>query len=411
MSITFADIPANLRVPFVAVEIDATLANQGPSLINYEALLIGQSLASGTALDDTLHKVTSAEAVALLAGRGSILHRMAIAWYASNAFTSLTIAVVGDGGSQATGTLTVIGVATADSSFAVYCGGVRVPVSVNDTDDQDAIAAAIAAAINLDTNLAITAAAVLGVVTATFNNGGLVGNEYDLRVNFLEGEELGAGITSITVAAMAGGATAPSLTAIIAALGDTWYQVWAHPYNDAVSLTAIENELSRRFGPLVMVDGVAITSAALSHSALITLGDGRNSQHSEIIAQPGDNTLTPPMEFAAETAAIVAKEAANDPARPFQTLAMRNAISPAEADLFTLSERNLLLFDGIATSKSAAGGVTRLDRLITTYQTAPGGGADTAFLDVTTMLTLLFLRFNFRNRMQKIIAQYIGNTS
>jgi phage tail sheath gpL-like len=176
--------------------------------------------------------------------------------------------------------------------------------------------------------------------------------------------------------------------------------VWAHPYIDSTNLTAIETELASRFGPLRSIDGIAITSAAGSFSTLTTLGDGRNSQHSVIVAQPGATPLTPPMEFAAEVAALVALHGAADPARPFQTLAMTRVMAPAEDDQWSLDERNLMLYDGIATTKRAAGGVVQLERIITTYQTSPAGAADTAYLDATTLLTLLYLRYDWRTRIQ-----------
>lgn len=78
-------------------------------------------------------------------------------------------------------------------------------------------------------------------------------------------------------------------------------------------------------------------------------------------------------------------------------------MGPAEADLFTLTERNLDLYDGIATSKVAAGGVVQIERLITTYKTNAAGGVDTAYLDATSVLTLMYLRYSFR---QRILARY-----
>jgi phage tail sheath gpL-like len=104
------------------------------------------------------------------------------------------------------------------------------------------------------------------------------------------------------------------------------------------------------------------------------------------------------MEFAAAVAAVVALNANIDPARPFQTLALACVLEPAESDLFTNTERNLLLFDGVSTSK-ASGGVVQIERLVTTYQTNGAGASDPSYLDATTMLTLLYLRFSFRNRI------------
>jgi phage tail sheath gpL-like len=43
--------------------------------------------------------------------------------------------------------------------------------------------------------------------------------------------------------------------------------------------------------------------------------------------------------------------------------------------------------------------VVQLDRIITTYQTNAAGAEDTAYLDATTMLTLLYFRYSWRVRL------------
>jgi phage tail sheath gpL-like len=183
-------------------------------------------------------------------------------------------------------------------------------------------------------------------------------------------------------------------------MADLWFHVWTHPYTDSTNLPAIEAELLSRFGPMRSLDGIAFTSMSGSFGTHTTLGSARNSPHSVIVAQPGASPLMPPMEFAAEVAAVVAIAAAADPARPFQTLALTRAIAPAETDQWSNEERNLFLFDGIATTKRVVGGGVQLERMITTYQTSPAGADDTAYLDATTLLTLMYLRYSFRVRMQ-----------
>lgn len=401
MAITFDQIPGQLRVPFVGAEFNASQASQGPSLLAYRQILIGQKLTAGTAPANTLARVTSADQVIGLAGRGSMLHRMAIAAFASNRVTETWIGVLEDAGSgvAAQGTITVTTTTVTAGTIPLYLGGVRVPIGVAAGASAAAIATSIAAEITARPDLPVTATAASGVVTVVFRHKGTVGNSYDLRSSYLDGDALPGGV-SLAIVQLAGGTSNPTLAALIAAMGDSWFQVWSHPYTDGASLTSIEGELASRFGPLRMIDGVAITSAAGTLSALSTLGVGRNSQHSVIVAQPGERPLTPPMEFAAEVAALVALHGSQDPARPFQTLATRHALPPLEVDLFTLEERNLLLFDGIATTRAGSGGAVQLDRLITTYQRSPSGADDVAYLDVTTPLTLLFLRFDWRRRIQ-----------
>ena len=375
--VSFSSIPSTLRVPFVAAEFDASKAQQGPALLAYRGLIIGQKIAAGSAAANSLTRVSSADQVVALSGRGSQLHRMAKKWFANNKSTEVYIGVLEDAaaGVAATGTLTVTGPATAAGTLSLYIAGERVQVAVASGDTAAAIATAIAAAITAATDLPVTAVAgteaSAHIVTLTAKNKGEAGNAIDVRFNFQDGESTPAGV-AVAIVAMANGATNPTLTSLIAAMGDQWFNVIAHPYTDATSLSAIEAELASRFGPLRMIDGVAFTSAAGTQGTLSTLGDTRNSQHSSILAQPGKSPLTPPCEFAAAYAAVVAYHGAIDPARPLQTIEILDVVAPAEADLFTMQERNLLLYDGIGTSR-VVGSAVQIERPITTYKSNAAG--------------------------------------
>jgi len=401
MSTSFNQVPTNLLIPFVAVEFDSSKASQGPALLAYKGLIIGQKLAGGTFTPDTVVKVSSLDQVITGAGRGSMLHRQYLAWTASNKSTELWMGVLADNaaGVAATGTITVAGPATATGTIALYLGGTLISVGVNIGDASTAIAAAISAAVNALPDLAVTASVSASTVTLTYRHKGTVGNSFDVRYNFRDGDALPAGVT-LTVAAVGSvvvGTSNPTLTNLIAAMTTIWFQIWTHPYTDATSLTAIETELATRNGPMRQQQGVAITSASGSFSTLSTLGSGRNSPHSVIVAQTGRTPLTPPAEFAAEVAAVVAQYGAADPGRPFQTLALSRAIASTEADQWDPStERNLLLYAGIATTKRVTGGGVQLERMVTTYETSPSGAVDPSYRDLTTLLTLLYLRYSFR---------------
>jgi phage tail sheath gpL-like len=401
MPISFNQVPANIRVPFVLAEFDNTRAQQGPALLPYKVLILGQKTASGSAAADSLHRVTAAEQLIPLAGRGSMLHRMALAYFANNRVTETWVGVLADNGAGATaeGNVVIGGAPTAAGTLNLYLGGTRVQVGVASGEANATTAAALAAAINADLDIPVTAAVNVGDdtrVDITYRHAGEVGNSFDIRVNYQDGEALPAGLT-VAITAMAGGTANPSLDNLIAALGDEWYQVWALPYTDATSLTAVETELSSRFGPERMIDGVAFTASNASHSALGTLGDSRNSPHVSIVAT--NQSPTPVDEFAAAVAAVAAFYGNADPARVRRSAPASETAAPAEGDRFTLQERNLLLFDGISTTKTVAGGVVQLGRLITTYQTSASGASDISYLDVTTMLTLAYLRYSFRNRI------------
>lgn len=395
--ISFSSIPTNIRTPFVAIEFNASNATQGPAILPYAALLIGQKLAAGSAAANSFVTVVSVDDAIAKFGRGSMLHRMAIAWFANNTQTPVTFGVLADagGGAAATGTLTLTGPATASGTIALYIGGVRIAVGVNSGDSATTIATAVNTAINALTDLPCTSGVGSAVVTVTFNHKGELGNQLDLRVNYQDGEALPAGV-GVAIVAMAGGTTNPVLTTLIAALGDNWYNVWAFPYIDATSLSAIETELVSRNGPMRAIDGIAFTAKNDTMSNMATLGNGRNSPFVSIVNV--DQSPTPAYEYAAAVAAVVCTYGQADPARPFQTLQLAAIQPPSRVDQGSLVEHNTLLYDGISTTK-VVGGVVEIERLITTYKTTSQGSPDTAYLDVNTRLILMYLRFSFRARM------------
>ncbi len=501
-------IPNNIRVPMFAVEFDNSQAEQGPSQLAYRALLAGQKIAGNSAAANSLHRVTSADAVATLCGRGSMLHLMAVKWFQVNKFTETWILVLADNpaGVVSTGTFTVAGSATATGTLYLYIGGKLVEVAVSSGASSSAIAAAIAATLgshasgtvtfsaadaadnvtigattfvgttgvvipgaatySVDTgnteaaaslasqvnahvvasqvvhatssgavctlrarkggtaqnsvvltstdavDLAVSGAGTLtggtaetdlpvhasvsgSVVTVHFNHQGDVGDELDLRYNYQAEEELPAGVT-LTVGDMANGTSNPSLTAAIAALGDTWFNVIANPYTDSTSLSALETELADRFGPSRMIDGVAIAAKDDTVGNLGTLGDSRNSPHSVIVEATAEPM--PSYEKAAQVAAQVALEGSANPSRPFHTLPLPGLLAPAETDKLTQAERNTLLYDGISTTKADFSGNVVIERLITTYKTNAAGASDTSYLRLETMLTLMYLRYTLRQR-------------
>ena len=99
-------------------------------------LLVGQKVAAGSAAANSVAKVTSADEVATLAGRGSMLHRMAVAYFTNNQATETWIGVLDDNaaGVAATGTITVTGPATAAGTISLYVGGQLVSVAVASGD-------------------------------------------------------------------------------------------------------------------------------------------------------------------------------------------------------------------------------------------------------------------------------------
>lgn len=399
MTISFNQIPSSLRVPFVYTEFDNSRAVQGAQSQPYKVLLMGQRRSSGTVSASIPTRITSPEQAGTYFGLGSMLHEMAKAFFLANKFTECWAVAIDDNGSgvAATGKLTITGPASKAGTLALYFGGTQVTVGVASGDTASAIATAVAAAITAKTDLPITAA-VNGddnfEVDLTFRHKGLTGNYLDVRLNYNSDDVLPAGV-GVAITAMADGATDPDVAAAIAAIGDIQYNVIAFPYTGSANLALIEAELAERFGPLTQNDGMAFSASNVSHGNLSTLGNSRNSPHLSILGC----TKIPwgPWRVAASVAGIVAYHMAIDPARPLQTLELAGCPAPFEKDLFTLSERNILLFDGISTFTRSSGGTVLLERVITTYKTNPAGADDPSYLDVETLFTLSYLRWDWRN--------------
>jgi len=191
-------------------------------------------------------------------------------------------------------------------------------------------------------------------------------------------------------------------------MGDTQYNVIINPYRDATSLTALKTELDRRWGPLVQKEGVAVMAKDDTVGNLATFGNTQNSQL--FVAMGVRKSPTPSYEIASALAGAIAYYGSIDPARPFTTLPLVGVMAPAEEDRLTLSEANTLLYDGITTSYVAPGNVVSIQRVITMYQKNALGADDPSYLDLTTILTLSYIRYDTRTMIQtKYPRHKLGN--
>jgi phage tail sheath gpL-like len=398
MSISFNQVPAGIRVPFLYAEFDSSKSQQGASVKVYKALMMGIKLGAGSAAANVPVLVTSEAQAITLFGRGSMLHGMVAKFLKANKFTSLTVIPQDENGAgvAAAGSIVVTGPASASGTISLMIAGQKVDVAVTSGDAQNTVAAAINAAINAALDLPVTSSVATNTVTVTARHKGLLGNGIDIRHSYYTGEALPTGI-ALAITAMSGGTTAPVLTTSIANMTETQFDVIAFPYNDATSLTAIEAELLDRWGSVRQNDGMAFTAKDDTHSNLVSFGNGRNSKHVSCLGI--EKCPNPSYEIAASLAAIAAYYLQQDPARPLQTLELPGILPPAAQDEFTLQERNLLLMDGIATCKVTASKTVALERVISMYQVNGAGAADTAYLDVMTVFTLSYLRWDWRNHM------------
>ncbi|MDE3022259.1 MAG: phage tail sheath subtilisin-like domain-containing protein [Pseudomonadota bacterium] len=395
--IPFKQIPQNLRVPLFFAEVDNSHANS--AVYNQRALIIGQITAQGAAAPNVPIISQGVADAKTQGGPGSMLALMTATYRLNDNFGELWYLPLADDGAAvaATGTITITGAPTATGVISLYIAGVLVSVAVGLTDTPTSIAANIAAAINADTDLPVTATSALGVVTVTAKNKGLAGNDIDMRLNYqgaASGEVLPAGI-AVAFAAMAAGATNPSLTTGLANLMDMPFDFIVLPYTDTTSLNALQdflNDATGRWSWDVQVYGHFFTALRGTYASLGTAGTARNDQHGSIMGFY--DSPTPNWSWAAALAGQDAVSARADPGVPVQTLALQGVLAPPLQSRFSLSERNTLLYDGISTFTVAQDGTVAIENLITTYQKNSFGQPDNSYLEVETLFLLIYvLRF------------------
>lgn len=403
MSVSFNTIPIDIRTPGQYIEFDNSRAVQGTPAQPHIALIVGQQLATATVAEQTPTLVGSSDAGESYFGVGAQVSEMIRAYKKANPATELWAIGLDDAGAATAGTqtITVTGDATADGVLVLYIAGHRIEAVVTDGDALGDVAATLNAAILAYTDYArlpFTTAVALGVVTLTARNKGTVANGIDVRLNYLQGELTPAGIT-VAIAAGVAGATDPAMSDAITAMGDVQYHTIISALADATSLTALKAELLTRWGPMEQKEGHAFVGAIGTQSTLTTLGNTHNSQFLTIMSGggAGGNSPTPTYDIAAIAGAVDSAEP--DPARPRQTLVMTGMLPPEPDHRFERTERNILLTDGISTNYVDGGGLVRIERIITTYQTNPLAVADPSYLDVTTLRTLYRLRYDVRTRI------------
>jgi phage tail sheath gpL-like len=388
--ISFDQIPSDIRNPLFYAEVSNRVA--GYYHQNSRALIIGQAV--GAVASEAPFLVPSVDWVKTTYGAGSQLAVMVEAYRANNTYSELWILPLADAGGavKASGTITVTGPATSSGTVSLYIADKLLEVPVASANTATEIAAAIVAEITKEKDLPVTAVNALGVVTVTAKNAGTIGNNIVMQVNFggtLAGQELPAGV-AITIVAMASGATNPTLSTKLAAIGSMDVAFYGHPYTDSTSLNTMRDYLADRWGPLVAQDGHAFTALSGTVSALQTVGLARNDENHTIVGYESTN----PSWALKVLGAYLGKASQSlsiDPARTLQTLRLVTIEQPKEADQFTLSNRATLLNSGIATLMYN-GASAQIERAITTYQLNSYGQIDPSYLDVTTRTALSYIK-------------------
>lgn len=399
MAIQFNQIPINLRVPGQYVEFSNENLNRGLSGYPTKLLLIGQKLPAGAAAPLVPQLITQTAQAKALFGRGSQLAHMCEVSRKANSFVEMwAIPVLDDNaGVKASGSISFAGTAVASGTLVLYVGGryqIKTKVTAGMTAAQ--VAAALIVSLGDEPDLALTVAIddeVPSKVNLTAKNAGEAANSISLKFNRYSGEETPAGIVP-TVVAMSGGTGNPDIDDVFAAIGDTWYTDIVSPWLDGANMAAIELELAQRSDALKMIEATAYISRYNTLANLVLAGGERNS---EFVVPVGVNGgIDPSYEWSAVQGTVCAYYSKQDPASPLQTLALPGLSAPDIANRFTLEEQNILLWNGHGTWYVDDGGIVRQQRVITSYRKNAYGFDDSSYLNLETMKTMAYLRYDTR---------------
>jgi phage tail sheath gpL-like len=409
MPISFANIPANIKVPLYWVEVDPSMA--GLPTINLRGLLVGVKTADGDAPADIAVPIGSQAQADKAFGEGSELARMFKAFFANN-FANEVWGLPMDEPASAQAATAAIVVTTPPSeagTIHLYVGGEYVPVNVLTTDTVTMIGDSIAEAINTDTSLPVTAVNAAGTVTLTSVFKSINANEIMLILNYYGttgGQQTPIGLGITVPVALAGGTGTPLFTTAIANLGEEPYEYVGMPYTDSNSLFEWDQEYGftdqGRWGWQRELFGHVICAKRGAYATLLTFGDTMNSGVESVmgfeLASPSPN-----FEWTAAYCAKTQRAFINDPARPLQALTL-NQIKPAPIhQRFDFIELNSLALNGIAIQKTGPDGQPMIAREQTTYQLNLYGQPDDAYELMTTLATLAKL---LRNQKHAITSKF-----
>lgn len=393
-NISFNSIPSSIRKPGKYFEFNNSLAVRTLPSNLQRVLIVAQMLAAGTAVANAIVQVFDAEAAAALFGRGSQAHRMVKAVITANPYTQLFGMPIVDSGTgvAATAKVTYTGPAVAAGSVTVNQESVEfvVPVAANDT--AATIATNVAAAINANKNLSVTAAIdplLPAEVKLTARNKGLVANAVKLTAS-----AAATGVTAVATA-FTGGLNDPDLTAPLAAAQQGGHEILVVPYNASAPLTILRTHLQFVSGPMEQRRAIGVYGITGSLATSTTLAPSLNSERLTGAVLPG--TGTPGEELAAAYAAVVAFE--EDPARPLNTLELVGVQPPPIANRLTRTEQESALNNGVTPLEVGPGERVQIVRAITTYTLNAQAVADISWLDLTTIRTMDYIAKACRERI------------
>ncbi|MDI7864299.1 hypothetical protein MRS76_20380 [Rhizobiaceae bacterium n13] len=398
------NIPANLTAPIFTFDVQ--------SGGNFEAetrvILLGHGLATGALAEDGIAVCNTKEDARRLVGAGSMLESMFLAARRNAPAQEIWIGRVADAGTAEVRTITV-GVVPADGGQGILqIAGENISAPIAAGSTADAVASALAAAINGYYNrlkgysLPFTATVATNVVTLTARHKGTYASGLDIHIPVLDSANAFAGV--LTFATTTPGAGTPSLTNILAAMTDDPFEIMVSAFGDATNLDLLNDflgEVSGRWSYAQQLYGHAFYPKVDTSTNLITFAEARDTWHLTMIPMlSGGGNATPDYiwvsAFVARISPWLGGGANGDVSRNQTGLVVLDVAAPRERGYWMdYATRDVLLKGGVSSWSVDRSGSVTIDKIVTHQQTT-NGAPDTTFRDIQSVFQVTYALKKFR---------------
>lgn len=388
-SISFSQVPANAYASGVFVEQEHINRTVEAGPITQKVLLIGQANTGKTMDPTVIQPITSVAQARSRYGNGSMLALMAERALAVMGSVELFASAFGDAdltdGAAATGSIVISGAATSAGTLSLYIAGQRVLVSVANEALVADVATAIAAAINANVNIPVSATANLGTVTLTAKFQGVAGNQITVRQNVVSTDS-DSSPTGATVVCtdLSTGAGEPDISETLEALGNVWYTTIACGYISATAYGELKATGDILADPIEKRMFISFMGSTVAYADYITLLGSFNSQWVSVCSVPLSES--PAFEIAASVSGAAARGAQSDPARPARSLTLSGIRGANEGWTYTM--RNAAVIAGGGTTITGSDDGVAIEDLVTTLTTDTLGNLEDAWRFVETVYNI-----------------------
>lgn len=314
--VTVAGLPDSRKTPgiFLAVLLGGAASSAGAA--PKKILLLGNkvttaitgsaptlSVAAGTQANAAPVFLPSSDDAATFFGRGSEIHRMALAAFAQYP-TALVygVSAAESAGAQADGVLTFAVTSTSAFTVRLTLNAKVIDVAIASGSTPTVVGTAVATAICNEPDLPMTAQFSAGVVTLTAKHTGPRGNNLAVRAQFIDSNGTATEITTSSTTSsgattgiwssvtavestlfLDGGTTADDVSAALASIASTKYDRIVSAQRDATNVDLIIAQVDSLASVTSQLRQQAIYGSLASLATVTTLATGRNDNRGQCV--------------------------------------------------------------------------------------------------------------------------------